>query len=137
MHLDDKTLGGAPSKVLRHLFDAKQGWAAFHCCWLAPTPKMIGSAGAVLATATDKTLMRENVSDRPDFLRPDHRTVTLRPVHTTDPQQAIALKSEHLIEHRVACNRCHEVTRSIGGTRPASRLNHRRWGKRDCHVSTF
>ena len=91
----------------------------------------------MLSTATGQKLMRENVSDRPDFLRSDHGTVTLRPVHATDTQQAVALKSEHLIEHRVACNRCHEITRSIRGTQPASRLNHRRGGKRNCHDSTF
>jgi hypothetical protein len=67
----------------------------------------------VLLRAPNKKLTRENVRDRPDFLRSDPGAVTLRPVHATDTQEAIALKSEHLIEHRVACNRCHEITWSI------------------------
>jgi hypothetical protein len=67
----------------------------------------------VLFRATDKKLRREYVRDRPDFLASDLGTVTLRPVHATDTQETIVLKPEHLVEHRVACSRCHEITRSI------------------------
>jgi hypothetical protein len=91
----------------------------------------------MLSRATDKKPRRENVRDRPDFLRSDRGTVTLRPVHAADTQQAIALKSEYLIEHRVACSRCHEITRSICRPRLASRLNHCRGRKRNCHNTAF